>query len=57
MLVKSIHAFGDRVSYWNTFNEANIFVMGGYDVGITLKLYKAELHLSHMDIYEIKENI
>ncbi|XP_048503843.1 putative beta-glucosidase 6 isoform X3 [Beta vulgaris subsp. vulgaris] len=27
--------FGDRVSYWTTFNEANIFVMGGYDVGIT----------------------
>ncbi|KAL2945378.1 Beta-glucosidase 22 [Bienertia sinuspersici] len=27
--------FGDRVRYWTTFNEANIFVFGGYDVGIT----------------------
>ncbi|XP_056686956.1 beta-glucosidase 22 isoform X2 [Spinacia oleracea] len=27
--------FGDRVRYWTTFNEANIFVIGGYDVGIT----------------------
>ncbi|KAF5464680.1 hypothetical protein F2P56_014741 [Juglans regia] len=25
--------FGDRVSYWTTFNEANVFVMGGYDTG------------------------
>ncbi|KNA14728.1 hypothetical protein SOVF_104960 isoform B [Spinacia oleracea] len=27
--------FGDRVRHWTTFNEANIFVIGGYDVGIT----------------------
>nr|AYP70938.1 beta-glucosidase 1 [Actinidia deliciosa] len=27
--------FGDRVLHWTTFNEANIFVLGGYDVGIT----------------------
>ncbi|XP_021775385.1 putative beta-glucosidase 5 [Chenopodium quinoa] len=25
--------FGDRVPYWTTINEANIFVMGGYDTG------------------------
>ncbi|XP_035548253.1 beta-glucosidase 11-like isoform X2 [Juglans regia] len=25
--------FGDRVPYWTTFNEANVFVMGGYDTG------------------------
>ncbi|KAI7992323.1 Beta-glucosidase 22 [Camellia lanceoleosa] len=27
--------FGDRVLYWTTFNEVNVFVLGGYDVGIT----------------------
>ncbi|KAG5567727.1 hypothetical protein RHGRI_003052 [Rhododendron griersonianum] len=27
--------FGDRILHWSTFNEANIFVLGGYDVGIT----------------------
>uniref|UniRef100_A0A803MPD0 Uncharacterized protein n=1 Tax=Chenopodium quinoa TaxID=63459 RepID=A0A803MPD0_CHEQI len=27
--------FGDRVQQWTTFNEANIFVFGGYDVGNT----------------------
>uniref|UniRef100_A0A803MPC9 Uncharacterized protein n=1 Tax=Chenopodium quinoa TaxID=63459 RepID=A0A803MPC9_CHEQI len=27
--------FGDRVRHWTTFNEANIFVFGGYDVGNT----------------------
>ncbi|XP_050289330.1 beta-glucosidase 11-like isoform X27 [Quercus robur] len=26
--------FGDRVSYWTTMNEANVFVLGGYDVGL-----------------------
>ncbi|XP_077240690.1 beta glucosidase 11 isoform X2 [Tasmannia lanceolata] len=26
--------FGDRVSHWTTLNEANIFVIGGYDSGI-----------------------
>ncbi|XP_073063347.1 beta-glucosidase 10 isoform X10 [Primulina eburnea] len=26
--------FGDRVLYWTTVNEANIFALGGYDVGI-----------------------
>ncbi|XP_043722780.1 beta-glucosidase 11-like isoform X1 [Telopea speciosissima] len=26
--------FGDRVSHWTTMNEANVFVMGGYDRGI-----------------------
>ncbi|KAI3449487.1 hypothetical protein Pfo_006152 [Paulownia fortunei] len=26
--------FGDRVLYWTTVNEANIFAMGGYDQGI-----------------------
>ncbi|CAI9105437.1 OLC1v1004362C1 [Oldenlandia corymbosa var. corymbosa] len=25
--------FGDRVSHWTTFNEANVFVLGGYDLG------------------------
>lgn len=25
--------FGDRVQYWTTFNEANVFVMSGYDIG------------------------
>uniref|UniRef100_A0A803L9V2 Uncharacterized protein n=1 Tax=Chenopodium quinoa TaxID=63459 RepID=A0A803L9V2_CHEQI len=25
--------FGDRVQYWTTINEANIFVLGGYDTG------------------------
>lgn len=27
--------FGDRVMYWTTINEANIFAIGGYDIGIT----------------------
>lgn len=27
--------FGDRVSYWTTINEANVFALGGYDIGIT----------------------
>ncbi|KAJ4727677.1 putative Beta-glucosidase [Melia azedarach] len=26
--------FGDRVSYWTTVNEPNIFTVGGYDAGI-----------------------
>ncbi|XP_015577222.2 beta-glucosidase 11 isoform X1 [Ricinus communis] len=26
--------FGDRVSYWTTLNEPNVFLMGGYDLGI-----------------------
>ncbi|CAN6468856.1 unnamed protein product [Victoria cruziana] len=25
--------FGDRVTYWGTMNEANIFAVGGYDIG------------------------
>ncbi|CAH1447508.1 unnamed protein product [Lactuca virosa] len=25
--------FGDRVSHWTTINEANVYVLGGYDVG------------------------
>jgi len=25
--------FGDRVQYWTTANEANIFAMEGYDLG------------------------
>ncbi|KAB1214494.1 Beta-glucosidase 11 [Morella rubra] len=25
--------FGDRVSHWTTMNEANVFVLGGYDGG------------------------
>ncbi|XP_040991677.1 beta-glucosidase 11-like [Juglans microcarpa x Juglans regia] len=25
--------FGDRVSHWTTLNEANVFVLGGYDGG------------------------
>ncbi|KAI3819239.1 hypothetical protein L1987_13064 [Smallanthus sonchifolius] len=27
--------FGDRVSHWTTFNEANIFALGGYDLGFS----------------------
>lgn len=27
--------FGDRVLYWSTINEANVFTLGGYDAGIT----------------------
>ncbi|XWS31726.1 hypothetical protein CRYUN_Cryun23aG0100400 [Craigia yunnanensis] len=27
-------AFGDRVSYWTTVNEPNVFAVGGYDGGI-----------------------
>ncbi|KAM7521479.1 hypothetical protein LguiA_011381 [Lonicera macranthoides] len=27
--------FGDRVLYWTTFNEANIFALGGYDIATT----------------------
>ncbi|KAK6937380.1 Glycoside hydrolase family 1, partial [Dillenia turbinata] len=27
--------FGDRVKYWSTMNEGNIFVLGGYDEGIS----------------------
>lgn len=26
--------FGDRVLYWTTFNEPNIYALGGYDQGI-----------------------
>lgn len=26
--------FGDRVKHWITFNEPNIFIQMGYDVGI-----------------------
>lgn len=25
--------FGDRVLYWTTVNEPNVFVLGGYDLG------------------------
>ncbi|KAI3750080.1 hypothetical protein L2E82_20704 [Cichorium intybus] len=27
--------FGDRVLHWNTFNEANVFTLGGYDYGFS----------------------
>ncbi|KAJ0842916.1 putative beta-glucosidase [Helianthus annuus] len=27
--------FGDRVLHWTTFNEANIFAIGGYDLGFS----------------------
>ncbi|XP_016554915.2 beta-glucosidase 11 isoform X1 [Capsicum annuum] len=27
--------FGDRVMYWTTINEANIYALGGYDYGFT----------------------
>jgi beta-glucosidase len=27
-------AFGDRVEFWATFNEANIFTMLGYEIGV-----------------------
>ncbi|KAL6339797.1 hypothetical protein AAG906_034883 [Vitis piasezkii] len=27
--------FGDRVLYWSTINEGNIFALGGYDIGLT----------------------
>nr|DAD38078.1 TPA_asm: hypothetical protein HUJ06_008719 [Nelumbo nucifera] len=26
--------FGDRVSHWTTLNEPNVFVLGGYDIGM-----------------------
>ncbi|KAK9136880.1 hypothetical protein Sjap_007474 [Stephania japonica] len=26
--------FGNRVSYWTTINEANVYALGGYDMGI-----------------------
>jgi len=26
-------AFGDRVTYWTTFNEPNVFIYDGYVVG------------------------
>ncbi|KAF5762838.1 putative beta-glucosidase [Helianthus annuus] len=26
--------FGDRVLHWTTFNEANVFALGGYDLGV-----------------------
>lgn len=26
--------FGDRVTYWTTLNEPNMFALGGYDKGI-----------------------
>lgn len=25
--------FGDRVLHWTTINEANVFILGGYNVG------------------------
>ena len=25
--------FGDRVKHWTTVNEANVFALGGYDLG------------------------
>lgn len=27
--------FGDRVMHWTTFNEVNVFTLGGYDLGFT----------------------
>ncbi|KAI3506628.1 hypothetical protein L2E82_19840 [Cichorium intybus] len=27
--------FGDRVLHWTTFNEANVFALGGYDMGFS----------------------
>ena len=27
--------FGDRVLHWTTFNEANVYSLGGYDLGFT----------------------
>nr|XP_043635799.1 beta-glucosidase 11-like [Erigeron canadensis] len=27
--------FGDRVLHWTTFNEVNVFTLGGYDLGFT----------------------
>ncbi|KAI3506622.1 hypothetical protein L1887_21182 [Cichorium endivia] len=27
--------FGDRVLHWTTFNEANVFTLGGYDMGFS----------------------
>ncbi|GAV66941.1 Glyco_hydro_1 domain-containing protein [Cephalotus follicularis] len=31
--------FGDRVSYWTTVNEPNVFAIGGYDLGIAPPKY------------------
>ncbi|XP_052116466.1 hydroxyisourate hydrolase-like [Arachis duranensis] len=30
-----LREFGDRVLYWNTMNESNVFTIGGYDQGTT----------------------
>ncbi|XP_050203986.1 hydroxyisourate hydrolase-like isoform X1 [Mercurialis annua] len=27
--------FGDRVSYWTTLNEPNVYIIGGYDTGLS----------------------
>jgi beta-glucosidase len=51
---KCIHHFGKHVSYWNTFNEPNVYAMNGYCLGIFppyhKNLFKASRVIRHLGI-------